>query len=176
MKIFLNAGHGGTDAGACSKSGTKEADITAKVVSLLAERLKLNWYPFECFQQQKSVFEVSKAENKSGATFFMSIHCNSHANPNAHGVEVWYCEGSDKGKQIAQIVQDELIKATNLTNRGIKCSSSLHVLKKTKAPAILVELAFLSNPGEEKLLKEKPEMFSNALWEAIKILKTKGLL
>lgn len=42
MKIFLNAGHGGTDPGACSKTGTKEADITAKVVEILAARLKLN--------------------------------------------------------------------------------------------------------------------------------------
>ena len=35
MKIFLNAGHGGTDCGACSKNGTKEADITLKIVNLL---------------------------------------------------------------------------------------------------------------------------------------------
>jgi N-acetylmuramoyl-L-alanine amidase len=176
MKIFLNAGHGGTDPGACSKTGTKEADITAKVVEILAARLKLNWFPFECYQQQKSVYEVSKVENKSGATLFISIHCNSHTNENAHGVETWYCNGSTKGLQIADIVQKELVKATNLTNRGIKPSSTLHVLNKTKAPAVLVELAFISNPTEEQILKTKPEMFANAIWEAIKILKSKGLI
>ncbi len=176
MKIFLNAGHGGTDPGACSKSGTKEADVTAKVVEILAARLKLNWFPVECYQQKKSVFEVPKVENKSGATLFISIHCNSHVNQNAHGVEVWYCDGSAKGKQIADITQSELVKATNLANRGIKSSKNLHVLNRTKAPAILIELAFISNPAEEQMLKTKPEIFANAIWEAIKILKNKGLI
>ena len=176
MKIFLNAGHGGTDPGACSKSGTKEADITAKVVSILAARMKANWYPVECFQQTNSVYEVSKVENKSGATLFISIHCNSFTKPEAHGVETWFCNGSKKGEQIASIIQNELVKGTGLTNRGIKASSTLHVLNKTKAPAVLVELGFISNPNEEKLMKEQPEMFSNAIWEAIKKLKNKGLL
>lgn len=176
MKIFLNAGHGGTDPGACSKSGTKEADITARVVEILAARLKKNWYPVECYQQIKSVFEVPKVENKSGATLFISVHCNSFTKSTAHGVETWYCQGSQKGEKIASLVQEQLVKGTKLTNRGIKKSSTLCVLNKTKAPAILVELAFISNPDEEKLLKEKPEMFADALWEGIKVLKAKGLI
>ena len=47
---------------------------------------------------------------------------------------------------------------------------------RTKAPAILIELAFLSNPTEEKLLIEKPEIFANAIWEAIKKFKEKNLI
>jgi len=176
MKIFLNAGHGGTDPGACSKNGTKEAEITAKVVSILEERLKKNYYPVETYQQKKEYFEISKKENSSGATCFISIHCNAAANPSAHGVETLYCSTSTKGKQLAQIMQDELIKATKLTNRGIKARSDLHVLNRTKAPAILIELAFISNPIEEKLLKEQPEIFANAIWEAIKIYNKKKLI
>lgn len=176
MKIFLNPGHGGTDPGAVSKSGTKESDITAKVAEILAARLKLNWYPVQVFQQSKNVYEVSKEENKSGATLFISIHCNSHTSSTANGTEVLYQKYSIKGGQLAKIMQEQLIKATGLSNRGIKPRENLHVLNKTKAPAILIELAFISNRKEEKLLKEQPELFAGAIWEAIKIYKKEGLI
>ncbi len=176
MKIFLNAGHGGNDPGAVGKSGLKEKDVAARVVKILEERLVLNGYPVQTYQEKYRYTEVSKEENKSGATLFISIHCNSAANPNAYGTEVLYYPTSNKGKELAQILQKELTKSTGLYNRGIKPRGDLHVLKSTKAPAILAELAFISNVNEEKLLKEKPEIFANAIWEAIKIYKTKGLL
>ena len=74
---------------------------------------------------------------------------------------------------MATITQAELVKTTGLFNRGIKPRNDLHVLNRTKAPAILVELAFISNPTEEKLLNEKPEIFANAIWESIKKFKDK---
>lgn len=176
MKIFLNAGHGGNDPGAVGKSGLKERDVTARVVKILEKRLKLNGYPVQIYQEKNHFTEVSKEANKSGATLFISVHCNSAVNPEAHGTEVYYYPTSSKGKQLAEILQNELINATGLYNRGFKPSKVYHVLKATNAPAILAELAFISNPWEEKLLKEKPEMFANAIWEAIKIYKAKGML
>lgn len=176
MKIFINAGHGGNDPGAVSKNGNKEADITAKVADLLAEKLRLNAYPVEVFQQKNSLSEVSQKANESGATLFISIHCNSFSNSGAHGVETLYYTNSTKGLERAKVFQDELVKTTGLFNRGTKSRSDLHVLKATKAPAVLVELAFISNPAEEKLLTEKPELFAKALWEGIKKLNIKKLL
>lgn len=176
MKIFLNAGHGGTDPGACSKTGTKEAEITAKICSILEARLKANYYPVEVFQQKQSYLEISKQENKSGATCFISIHCNAAISPQAHGVEVLYCNGSMKGLKLASIAQETIVKTTGLYNRGIKPRSDLHVLNKTKAPAILIETAFISNPDEEELLKNKPEIFASAVWEAIKIFNAQKLI
>lgn len=176
MKIFLNPGHGGTDPGAVSKSGTKEADISAKVAQILEQRLKLNYYPVQVYQQKKSVNEVPLIENKSNSTLFISIHCNSFYLPNACGVECWYYHTSEKGKKIAEIMQQQLALITGLKNRGAKETKSLIVLKKTKAPAVLVELGFISNPNEEQLLKTKPELFADALWEGIKNLKKEGLI
>lgn len=176
MKIFLNPGHGGCDPGAVGKSGLKEKDVAKKIVDILEERLKLNGYPVQVFQEKNHYTEVSREENKSGATLFISMHCNAAANSTAHGTEVLYYPTSSKGKELAQILQTELIKATGLYNRGIKPRGDLHVLKSTKAPAILAELAFISNPVEEKLLAEKPEIFANAIWEAIKAYKAKGLI
>lgn len=176
MKIFINPGHGGTDPGAVSKSGTKESDIAAKVADILAKRLKLNWYPVQVYQQKHDYFEVSKEENASGANLFISIHCNSATNSTANGIEVLYQKYSIKGGQLAKIMQEQLIKATGLSNRGTKPREDLHVLNRTKAPAILIELAFISNKKEEKLLKEQPDLFANAIWEAIKIYKNEGFI
>lgn len=176
MKIFINPGHGGTDPGAVSKSGTKEADITAKIADILYNRLKLNGYSAEIYQQKKYLTEVSQMENKSGATCFISIHCNSFGNETAHGTEVLYYPSSGKGKTLAAIMQEQLVKITGLTNRGIKPRADLHVLKATKAPAILIETAFISNQKEENLLKNTPELFASAIWEGIKIFNQKGLI
>ena len=131
MKIFLNPGHGGTDPGVCSKHGIKESDVALAIGLQLFNRLKLNGYPVELYQQKETYFEISKEENKSGATLFISIHCNGVSDPAAHGIEVLYCEGSQKGEKLAEIMQKQLVDITGLEDRGIKARSDLHVLNKT---------------------------------------------
>lgn len=171
MRIFLNPGHGGNDPGAVSKSGTKESIIAAQICKILEDRLKLNGYSVVVYQQKNSYFEISKEENKSKSDLFISVHCNSCANSTANGVECLYYPTSSKGKKIAEIMQNELVKATKLRNRGIVARSDLHVLKRTAAPAVLIECAFLSNEKEEALLKNQPGIFAAAIWEGIKKVK-----
>ena len=168
MKVFINAGHGGTDVGAVSRNKIKEADITKKVAEILCKKLEENSIKYEFYQQIKHYFEISQKENKSNADLFISIHCNSAVNPNANGIETLYCLNSLKGKKFAEITQAKLIAKTGLLNRGIKPRNDIHVLNRTKSPAILVELAFLSNYKEEKMLINKPEIFANAILDAIK--------
>lgn len=168
MKIFINPGHGGNDPGVISKHNIYESDVALIIGKILLNRLKLNGFSAVLYQQKEHYYEISKEENRSGATLFISIHCNGVENKEAHGIETLYCENSDKGKIFAEIFQNELVTATGLTDRGIKSRADLHVLNRTKAPAILVELAFLSNAEEEKLLVLQPETFANAIWEGIK--------
>ncbi len=168
MKIFINAGHGGSDPGAVSKNGTKEADITKKVSSLLACQLIQKGFNVEFFQQNKTLSEVSQVENNSKSDLFISIHCNSFSDSKANGIETLHYPTSTKGIKLARLVQNELVEATTLHDRGAKARADLHVLRKTKAVAILVELAFISNPEEEKLLLEEPKIFADAIAEGIK--------
>lgn len=176
MKIFLNPGHGGKDCGAVGKAGTKEAQIVAEIAEILKKRLTLNAYPVELYQQQRALTEVAAKENASNATLFISIHCNSHQKRTAHGVEVWYYEGSKKGEALAKIMQEQLVNGTGLADRGIKESAGLYVLRKTKAPAILVELPFISNPTEEQYLLHNKQKLADCMWEAIKIYNKEGML
>ena len=176
MKIFINAGHGGSDTGAVSKNSTKEKDITNNISALLVNELIKKGYNVEFFQQSRNVTEVSSAEVTSNSDLFISIHCNSVVNPEARGVEVLYYTKSKKGKIIAQTLQNELVWSTKLRDRQIKARDDLHVLKRTKAPAVLIELAFLSNEKEEKLLLENPEIFVKGILAGIeKVEKNKDL-
>ncbi len=168
MKIFLNAGHGGCDPGAVSKNGLKEKNVAKRICEILADRLQHSGYSVILFQEQNSFTEVSKAENKSGADIFISVHCNSFSSNSANGVETLYYPTSVKGKHLAECIQTGLLKTTGLFNRGCKMRRDLHVLRATKAPAVLVETAFISNPEEEKLLRDKPEMFAEGILQGIK--------
>ncbi|CDE59189.1 cell wall hydrolase/autolysin [Fusobacterium sp. CAG:439] len=167
MKIFLNPGHGGNDPGAVSKNGLKEKDVVKRICDILAQKLRNAGYSVMVYQEQHSFTEVSKEENKSGADLFVSVHCNSYKDAAARGVQVFYYPGSDKGKRIAETIQKSLVKHTGLFDRGAK-SEVFHVLKRTKSPAVLVETAFISNPEEEKLLRDKPEIFAEGILAGIK--------
>lgn len=168
MKIFLNPGHGGADPGAVSKSGLKEKDVTKRICDILAQKLRNVGHLVMIYQEQKSFTEVSKEENKSGADIFISVHCNSFLNEMANGVETLYYPMSAKGKKLAECIQNNLLISTGLFNRGCKMRRDLHVLKATKAPAVLVETAFISNPEEEILLKDNPESFAEGIFQGIK--------
>lgn len=167
MKIFLNSGHGGNDPGAVSKNGLKEKDVCKKICDILALLLHKKGHFVMQYQEQKSYFEITKEENKSGADLFISVHCNSFSVDSAHGVESLYYPTSTKGKKLAECVQKGLLSKTGLFNRGCKMRRDLHVLKATKAPAVLVECAFISNPEEERLLKNKPEVFAQGIADGI---------
>ncbi len=90
--------------------------------------------------------------NASGVTVFVSIHCNSAADERANGTEVYHSVGSRPGELLARAVHGPLIGATGLFDRGIK-DARFYVLQHTKMPAILIELAFISNAKEEELLR-----------------------
>jgi hypothetical protein len=68
-------------------------------------------------------------------------------------VETYIYAPGGEAEKLARLVQAELVAATGLTDRGVK-AANFHVLRKTDMPAILVELAFISNQEEERLLAD----------------------
>lgn len=167
MKIFINAGHGGKDCGAVSKNGIFEKDITRKIAAFLSEKLIHNGYDVEFFQQKESVEDVIKAEKKSNSHLFISLHCNAAKNEAANGVEAFYYPCSGTGKAVGDEIVRKISNKFKLKNRGVKQRRELRVLNGTNAPAVLVELAFLSNLEEEKILINSGFVFANAIAEGI---------
>jgi len=82
---------------------------------------------------------------------FVSIHCNSFGDPGPSGAETIYSDGSVRGESLANCIQTQLVGLCGLVNRGLK-TTPLYVTKHTNAPAVLTEIAFISNPDDASKL------------------------
>lgn len=167
MKILINAGHSlkGSDHGAIGKNGLWEAKANANIALLVKKYLKE--IDAVIFQQNKSLNEVIQYENNNSFDLAISIHCNAALSREANGVETLYYPSSEKGKELANCIQNELVKITELRNRGIKTRSDLGFLKRTKCVSVLVECAFISNPREEQMLKNDYSIFAQGIAKGI---------
>ena len=161
FKVCIDAGHGGTDSGA--EGFTKvngvakylEKNVNLSVALKVGKILEDNGVEVVYTRKDDTFISLSQRSviaNNAKVNYFVSIHCNSADIEGANGIETYYYYTSTKGKELAQAIQDELIKETGLKNRDIKDGSTLAVIKNTKAPAVLAELGFISNQNEEALL------------------------
>lgn len=170
--IVLDAGHGGSDPGAIGPNGIREKDVAFAVTNKLAARLKnagvnvvltrtsdVDVYAPHASGAQELQARVNVAERNNAAAF-ISIHANSFTSPSAHGTETYYYSGSTAGRKLASVLQNGMMKHINLTNRGIE-GANFYVLKRSSMPSALVELAFISNYNEERLLAS--DKFQNQL-------------
>lgn len=161
--ICLDPGHGDPDPGAVGKGGTKEAVVTLAVVQFVEMELRRAGYRTMLTRKtaqrlyadgKKDLNMRAKTANDEKADCYVSIHCNAAVDRSAHGVEVCKYPGSNKGALLANAILKELVSVTGLRNRGLKDRPDLCVLRETNMPAALIELAFISNPEEEALLKD----------------------
>ena len=172
MKVFINPGHapnGDPDPGAVnSDTGLRESDVADAVGCLVASYLNNVGIETETLQSD-SLEEICEKANSSGADLFVSIHCNSYGGTDPNGTETWYYYDDAEGGKLADCIQKQIVESLNTNDRGIKGAkpgvNGLYVLTNTDAPAVLVELAFISNPDDEKLLadKETQDEFAKAI-------------
>lgn len=171
MKILINPGHmPGVDPGAVNAEyNITEADTVKEIGELTASYLRKAGV--ECIVMQSDNIcgespnypNVVALANNEDVDYVISIHCNSHANKSANGVECWVYPGSSKGTRIASTILNQIVNSLGMTNRGIKESSSLMILRHPNAPAVLVELGFISNDDDvEKLMYNKDD-FARAI-------------
>jgi N-acetylmuramoyl-L-alanine amidase len=152
MKIIIDAGHGGKDPGAIGPSGKKEKDINLKVAKLIQFLLSYLDYEVVLTRNDDAYPEWKERVKSKSDDLYISIHCNASNNPRAAGIETFCYTSSEEGKELAELVQANLIKGTGRVDRGVKENENLYVLKNTKCPAVLAEIGFISNIEEEVLL------------------------
>ena len=167
--ILINPGHSvvGADCGAVGKNGLWESKATANIAKLVQRYLGHKGIESVIYQQKNSLNEVIKVENENVFDFGISIHCNAATDRKANGVEVLYYPTSKDGKELAQLIQTELVKETKLRDRGVKARSDLGFLKRTKSVCVLVECAFISNEKEEQMLKDDYSIFAQGIVKGI---------
>lgn len=105
--------------------------------------------------------------NNANADLFISVHYNAFQSVwGSHGgIETLYHPNSAKGKKLANLAQNQLIKETGLRDRGIKERPGLAVLRNTRMPSILAECGFMDNLEEANLMLDE-----NYQWKCAKAI------
>lgn len=156
MKVIIDPGHGGKDSGAIGLTGLKEKDVNWQIAVITAGELARHGIVVmftRAGDERVSLDKRVKIANDAKADYFVSIHANSASNPRATGTETYAYAPGVEGDRLAHSIQRSLVQAIGLADRGVKYDT-LKVTRATNMPAVLVEVAFISNPDEEKLLKD----------------------
>lgn len=152
--IVVDAGHGGFDPGAIGRNGLNEKSCNLAIALKVRNILKAKGHNVLLTRSKDNFLSLQKRvkfANKINAEIFVSIHANSFTNPSSGGVETHYNNANPASRLFAEKIHDKLGRSLGINDRGIK-ESNFYVIKYTKMPSVLVEVAFLSNPREEKLL------------------------
>lgn len=170
MKAVIDPGHAGRniDPGAVNgTTGFQEADV-ALMISRLVENylsnvgyeVKLTRTEWEQAETDDLSYRTTLA-NDWGADIFISLHCNSAANPSAEGYEVWTSPGDTPGDVLATCIYKQIavefperVGRADYSDGDPDKESRFYVLVHTDAPACLVEKAFISNAEEAVLLAD----------------------
>ena len=157
VKIVIDAGHGGYDAGA-TYNGRREKDDTLALALAVGEILEAQGYDV-IYTRTDDVYDspVQKARigNESGADFFVSIHRNSSPSPNQYnGVQTLIYNNAGLKAVMAENVNNEL-EQVGYRNINVVERPDLAVLRRTKMPAILVEAGFINSDEDNNLFDTK---------------------
>ncbi len=166
--IAIDPGHGGYDPGAIW-GDIYEKDINLMISKRLIKRLEAqgaktiltrngdynhaiaglhgrNAKRYDLNQRIKLI-ESNKADT------VITIHVNSVRKKSYEGAEAFYHPKSQAGERLALAIQEELKTIPGMKKRIAKISNC-YMLCNTKAPAVLVEVGYLSNPRERERLQD----------------------
>lgn len=148
-KVFLSAGHGGTDPGAVA-NGLYEKTINLNMLLACKSELERHGVTVVCSRtkdENDSVKQEVKEANASGADIALSFHINAGG---GDGFEVYYYRPNKTGKKLAELCEKH-IKNLGQNSRGVKDGNHLHFIKATKMPAVLVESFFIDNSKDKTI-------------------------
>lgn len=99
----------------------------------------------------------------------ISIHLNAIPSPRWHGAQTFYFPAKEENQTLAFLIQDEIKRKLENTDRFAKKLSTMYLLKNIDATAALVEVGFLSNPTEAAMLNSTKyqKTMANAIYQGI---------
>lgn len=179
-RIVIDAGHGGKDPGALNKAyGLMEKSLTLDVAKRLKPLLEAKGY--QVFMTRTTDTSLGRTErtaivNRLGADLFISIHFNTVGDTSVTGIEAWAMtpllqastgrstfHPSDRVPRennrydawnvlAAYYICDALSDQMNTPSRGVK-RARFDMMTGVKAPAVLVECGFMSNPEHARAMR-----------------------
>ena len=167
-RLCFDYGHGGNDPGACYNGRTESNDVL-NVGRKVAENIRRHGvYVDETRTEDSSVSLGARSsfENRNSYDYFISFHRNAFSPEQANGVETYiYLNPGQAATSMAEKVQGAIVNC-GFQNRGVKYAD-FHVLRETKAPAILIELGFIDSSSDNKIFDDKQDEIVKAISKAI---------
>jgi len=168
--VAIDAGHGGPDSGARGKSGIREKHINLHIALELRALLgRAAVYTVMTREADHDLIDDGeditgsrkRAElerramlvNARSPDVFVTIHSNSFPESQWSGAQVFYNPVSDEGRALAVHIQAQLVQRLGPNTRKAR-PADIYLLRRVEAPSALVEVGFLSNPREERLLSD----------------------
>ena len=170
ITFVIDAGHGGEDGGASSCTGVLESQLNLQIARRLDDLLHFLGYQtvmirrsdISVYTEGKTIAEKKISDlkervrivNETEGAFLISIHQNIFADSRYSGAQVFYNQEGD-AENIAHLLQQAMVTSLNPgSNRQCKPADGIYLMQHSKRPGILVECGFLSNPEEERKLRE----------------------
>ena len=178
-KIYIDQGHNPMNPNAGAEgNGLREQDIVYRIGVELAESLESNSNIEVKLSRPDPTTQIGTSNTTSlrarvddanlwGADYFISLHTNASDIASASGSEAFAYARNTPAFMLGENILYWLNQITGLQNRGMKVRPSLYVLKKTKMPAVLVELGFISNYYDAMLMSTQPELFAQGVYYGI---------
>ena len=157
--VVLDPGHGGPAPGA-HYYNTYEKTINFKILYEIGkEFFNSNPSELKVYYTRESDVDLSLSDRaafaqKVGADLFVSLHMNANTKKTVYGTEVYYSNSNNKknssgldSETLAKLFVNNLSSSLGTRNRGIR-AERYTVVHKNTVPAVLVELAFMSNAND----------------------------
>lgn len=163
--VVIDAGHGGIDGGVVSKSGVKESSLNlaySKTLGRIFENAGFNvvytrttedglyGLPTNGFKRRDMQARKAVAD-KAKPNLLISVHMNRFSAGYRSGPQVFYQQGKEDGRILAQSLQRVFNDSTGNSHSAI--AGDYYICRELDCPAVIVECGFLSNDEEAELLQ-----------------------
>jgi len=177
-RVVIDPGHGGIDGGTHDRDGLLEKDINLEVALLLKQFLESKsiqvvmtrdtdtsleeYSDLKSSRYKRDLDARKKIANQSRADVLISLHVNARPKePASRGVLVFYDLKAQRGKELATSISQAInllvfqeFLATDAVRSKIQ-SGNFFILRETSIPGSLVELGFITNPEDKKLIQDQ---------------------
>ena len=179
IKIFIDQGHNPRDINAGAEGfGLREQDITYNIGIYLADLLRKD-SRFEVRTSRNSPQEILGTNNTTSlarrvemanswpADYFLSLHANANTNPAINGTEMYVFKEYSQAYYLAEHILNSIVNRVKTKDNGVYVRPSLYVLRKASMPAVLIELAYITNFDDAEKLKNDQYQFAYAIYEGL---------
>ena len=148
--IYLSPSTQENNVGAGSY-GTEERRMN-EIMDLIENQLRGKYILYRN-RPEMNLQQVVADSNAKNPDLHFALHSNAGG---GRGAECWICARSGKAEKFANIVYGKIAALTPVSDRGVKVSTSLYEVNKTRAPAVILEIDFHDNAqGAEWIVNNK---------------------